>query len=100
VIDNDMGAPENPEAIWKHVKPSQVYARAGQEDDSVYIVAACECDWEPEHGLLMVWRDGKILNKVGGDDGHITNVYAFDDDSLADVVYVGGTPAFTTRLTT
>jgi hypothetical protein len=47
---------------------------------------------------MMVWRSGKVLNKVGGYDGHVTNVHAFDDDSLVDVVYAASNPDYTTRL--
>jgi hypothetical protein len=87
LFDADISVPETPDAIWAHVQPTQIYLRAGQEDEHCYLVAMCECGWEVEHGLMMVWRDGTTLCKVGGHDGHITNTYAYDDASLADVVY-------------
>lgn len=95
-LDEEMGVPKTPEAIWAHVRPTQIYLRAGQEDERCYLVVACKCDWEIEHGLMMVWRDGTTLCKVGGDDGH--NTYAYADDSLADVVYPGIDHAYRTYL--
>jgi hypothetical protein len=88
-LDASMGVPEMPEAIWAHVQPAQIYLQDGQEDEHCYLVVMCECDWEIEHGLMMVWRDGTTLCKVGGHDGHVTNTSAYGDASLAYVVYPG-----------
>lgn len=96
-----MSAPESPNAIWTHVTPTQIYLEAGRNGDAhVYVVAECECDWEDEHGLMMVWRDGATLCKVSDFDGHITNVNAYDDNSLAEVVYPGIDKAFRTFVET
>ncbi|WP_458690881.1 DUF6985 domain-containing protein [Nocardia tengchongensis] len=54
----------------------------------VYVSLEYECDWEPEHGLQIVFRDGLTVTKVGPYDGHLTNAAAFDDDRLTQVVYV------------
>jgi hypothetical protein len=40
----------------------------------------CGCDWEEEHGLQIVLRNGVRVNKVDGYDGHLTNSDAFADD--------------------
>lgn len=93
----EMAVPKTPEAIWTHVTPTQLYLDAGRDGDPhLYIVAECECDWEDEHGLMMVWRDGATLCKVSGFDGHVTNADAYDDDTLADVVYPGIDKTFRT----
>jgi hypothetical protein len=34
-----------------------------------------------------VFRDGAEVTKVGPADGHLTNVAAYDDDSLDGVIY-------------
>jgi hypothetical protein len=47
---------------------------------------------------MLVWCNGTTLTKVGGYDGHVTNVNSYADDSLADVVYAASNPEFTTRL--
>ena len=48
----------------------------------------CGCDWEGEHGLQIVFKDGLVVNKVGAFDGHVTNSDAYGDPGLEDVVYV------------
>lgn len=98
-LDDEMGVPETPEAIWRHVHPKQLYLVRGPDDDHVYVVASGDCDWEVEHGLSLVWRDGRTLCKAGGEDGHVTNSYAYADDSLANVVYPAVDPKFRTLLT-
>lgn len=39
---------------------------------------AAECDWEPEHGLLIVYRNGNELSRVSDQDGHLTHTDAYD----------------------
>lgn len=97
-LDASMGVPARPEDIWAHVQPQLLFV--GARDDMpghVYVVIEASCDWEEEHGLMMVWEDGKTLVKVGGYDGHFTNEWAYDDEALRDVVYAGG-PKWTTRI--
>lgn len=96
-LDEEMGVPENPEAIWQYVTPGTVELR--KDDDGIwYVMLEAECGWEVEHGLLLVWREGKVLIKTGSYDGHTTNAYAYDDELLTDVVYAATNPAYTTRL--
>ena len=56
-------------------------------DQKIYISIECGCDWEEEHGLQIVSKEGKFINKVGEYDGHHTNSDAYDNDSLESVVY-------------
>jgi hypothetical protein len=53
----------------------------------VYVSVGCECDWEVEHGLQIVFRDGATVTKVGPFDGHLTNASAHARDDLEGVVY-------------
>jgi len=39
---------------------------------------ACECDWEPEHGLQLVFRQGRKLTRISAQDGHLTEADAYD----------------------
>ena len=55
----------------------------------MYISLECECEWEIEHGLQIVFKDGLRINKVGSFDDHVTNADAYGDPRLEDVVYVG-----------
>ena len=72
--------------VWKHVEFG-AEATVGREGNAVYISLGCNCDWEQEHGLQIVFKDGQRVNKVGPFNGHFTNSHAYDDPSLENVVY-------------
>lgn len=96
----EMVEPEVPEAIWANITPTELSFEVGRQGDPhTYVVAECECDWEVEHGLMLVWRDGITLCKVSDYDGHITNANAFGDASMKDVVYAGFDTNFRTFIT-
>lgn len=98
-LDAQMGIPATPEDIWTHVQPQLIFVQSRDDmPGHSYVVVEANCDWEEEHGLMLVWKDGTELTKVGGYDDHLSNVWAYADDSLADVVYAGSSPEFTTRL--
>lgn len=40
-------------------------------DGRIYVSLECECDWEPEHGLQLIFRDGCKLTKAGPYDGEV-----------------------------
>jgi hypothetical protein len=40
-------------------------------DGRIYVSLECECDWESEHGLQLVFRDGATLSKAGRYDGEV-----------------------------
>src|ERR1019366_7763300 len=65
-------------AVWKHVQFG-AEATVGREGNAVYISLGCNCDWEQEHGLQIVFKDGQRVNKVGEFDGHFTNSHAYAD---------------------
>lgn len=77
--------------LFGHVRfGEEIVVRArfdGDAEDGVYLSLGCECDWEPEHGLMLVFRDGPIVAKVGPYDGHVTNADAFANRDLVGVVY-------------
>jgi hypothetical protein len=78
-----------PHDVLDHVRfgHEPMVTRDPYGDRHVYVSLECECDWEPEHGLQIVFRDGREVTKVGPYDGHLTNSAAYADDSLDDVVY-------------
>lgn len=61
--------------------------RRTYRDKGIYISLECNCDWEEEHGLQIVFKNGLNVNKIGPYDGHLTNSDADADDSLEAVVY-------------
>ena len=66
---------------------SQRSLAAIRRSRGIYISLECNCDWEPEHGLQIVFKNGLKVNKVGPYDGHLTNSDAYVKSSLENVVY-------------
>jgi hypothetical protein len=80
---------ETPDKVWEHVQLGEkpIVERRAYGDQGIYISLECACDWEPEHGLQIVFKDGVKVNKVGGFDGHLTNSDAYNDPALENVIY-------------
>ncbi|SDI56196.1 DUF6985 domain-containing protein [Nonomuraea jiangxiensis] len=80
---------EGPHDVLDHIQfgDNPIVSRDSYGDRHVYVSLVCECDWEVEHGLQIVFRDGRTVTKVGPCDGHLTNAAAYADDSLDGVVY-------------
>lgn len=65
--------------IWDFIYPTNVYIeQRPRNDKDIYIQVACECTWEPEHGLQLIFRQGRKLTRVSEQDGHLTEADAFD----------------------
>jgi hypothetical protein len=79
-----------PDQVWEHVEVGieVMVERDPYGDHKVYVSVECECGWEPEHGLQVVFREGRKVTKVGPFNGHLTNANAYDRDDLGDVIYV------------
>jgi hypothetical protein len=77
------------EELWQHIElgSKAIVTRRSRGDKGVYITIECGCDWEDEHGLQLVLKNGLKVNKLGGYDGHLTNSDAFADKSLENVIY-------------
>lgn len=75
--------------LWDHVRigDEPMVCRRPYGDNGIYISLEGSCDWEPEHGLQIVLKDGLIVNKVGPYDGHLTNSDAYADPSLENVIF-------------
>lgn len=79
-----------PDEVWRHIEiGDEVMVRRDGRGGRVYVTVECECDWEPEHGLQIVFRDGRAVSRVGPYDGHLTNANAYGRDDLEGVVYPG-----------
>lgn len=65
--------------IWKFIQPTEIYvSRRPYKEQDIYVQIACECDWEQEHGLQLVFRQGKKLTRISDQDGHLTAADAYD----------------------
>lgn len=74
--------------VWKHVDFGfEATVRRRKHDGKVYVSLECNCDWEPEHGLQLVFEEGRRVSKVGPFDDHLTTSDAYGDPSLEGVVY-------------
>ena len=70
---------EDKNEIWNFVYPTEIYIeRRAYQDKDIYVDIHCECDWEDEHGLQLVFRKGMKVTRVSQIDGHITNADAYD----------------------
>lgn len=56
--------------IWNYVYPSEInVCQNSREDKTVYLLIHCECEWEPEHGLQLAFKNGVELTRVSDIDG-------------------------------
>ena len=70
---------EDEKEIWNFVHPTEIYVtRRPYKEQDMYVQVACECDWEQEHGLQLVFRQGKKLTRVSSQDGHLTEADAYN----------------------
>lgn len=97
-MDEEIGVPKSPEDIWLLVRPGRLYVDQDYDERHWYVSLSSGCDWEEEHGLLMVWRDGTRLTRVSGNDGHVTNSDAYADEGMGETIYSASNPQYTTRL--
>ena len=70
--DEAMWNMKSPEEVWQFVKCTHLYfSREPHDDGDVYLQVMCECSWEQEHGLQLVFdKQGKLI-RVSAQDGHI-----------------------------
>jgi hypothetical protein len=83
---------EAPGDVWAYIQlgTEPIVSRRAYGDRRVYISVECECAWEEEHGLEIVFEEGRRVNKIGQYDSHATNSDAYSDPSLENVIYRGG----------
>jgi hypothetical protein len=80
VSKEDLGCQiASKEDVWEHVHPSEIFvSKRDRRDRAIYIQITAECDWEPEHGLQIIYRRGAELSRVSDQDGHLTHTDAYD----------------------
>lgn len=66
---------EGPDDVLEHVDLGNEpeILRNDDGDGRVYVLLECECDWEPEHGLQLVFREGAAVTRVGPYDGDLAD---------------------------
>lgn len=64
--------------IWSFIYPGAIYVtRRPYGDQDIYVQVTCECEWEEEHGLQLIFRQGKKLTRISEQDGHLTDADAY-----------------------
>ncbi len=58
--------------IWNFVTPTEIVIHWDENED-FYLCVSCECEWEEEHGLQLVFKNGQTLTRASGHDGHFTD---------------------------
>jgi hypothetical protein len=77
--DEPWGELKDRGEIWNFVHPSEIFvSRRPYKEEDIYVMLDCECDWEEEHGLQLVFRQGKKLTRISSQDGHLTEADADD----------------------
>lgn len=78
-VDQPLHEIKEATEIWRFVQPGDIYVeRRHRRDKDIYICITCECSWEQEHGLQLVYRKGRKLTRVSEQDGHLTEADAYD----------------------
>jgi hypothetical protein len=78
-MDEGVKNIKDPHDIWKFVYPNAIYvSRRTRRDMDIYIRISANCEWEMEHGLQLVFRQGKKITRISNIDGHLTESDAYD----------------------
>jgi hypothetical protein len=59
----------NIQDIWNFVKPTDIIIHWDENND-FFLCVSCDCEWEKEHGLQLVFKNGETLTRASGHDGH------------------------------
>lgn len=75
--DEDLPKIEYEKDVWQFVYPDKIIVkRRHRRDKDIYLQIHCNCEWEIEHGLQIVFRQGKKITRVSSIDGHSTEADA------------------------
>lgn len=78
---------DDPSQVWRHVQFGGEAYVSRYRDGRLRISLECNCDWEAEHGLQLVFTDAGRICKIGPFDGHLSHADAYADSALEDVIY-------------
>lgn len=51
--------------VWNFVTPIEIIIH-WDEDENFYLCVSCKCEWEVEHGLELVFKNGETLTSAVG----------------------------------
>ena len=90
-VEEDFPQINTPAEVWSFLGfiDEVDVERRREGDRGIYISAGGWCDWEDEHGLQVVFKNGLRINKIGPWDGRLTNGGPTHRPDLEDVIFVG-----------
>lgn len=56
--------------IWDYVYPTDIILYQNEKGE-VFVLVECGCKWEEEHGLQLVFKNGRGLTRVSYNDGEL-----------------------------
>ncbi len=77
--------------IWNEVIfPTDIHVdRRFYGDKKIYLSLECECSWEEEHGMSIVFKEGNYVNMIGSNCGHYTHSDGYAKPEFENRVYIG-----------
>ena len=85
--DDEKVKIKDPDTVFQYIRINETSIVRRKKDGLLYVLICCDCDWEIEHGLQIVMKDGKDVTMVGSYSGHLSNADAYGDQRLENVVY-------------
>jgi hypothetical protein len=65
---------KEPAAVWDMIgKVSELVLERNATDGLIYVSFIAECVWDEEHGLLLVFKEGKELTRISIPDGDLSD---------------------------
>lgn len=88
--DYDFPIINSPSEVWKLITfgNQAIVSRRAYGDHAVYIAMENECQWEIEHGLMIVFKNGAVVTKIGQYDGHLSNADAYGNKDFENMIYI------------
>ncbi|WP_251007438.1 DUF6985 domain-containing protein [Tenacibaculum dicentrarchi] len=79
-VDKPLRDIKDKNKIWKFIYPQDIYVtRSHDKFEIIYLNLACECEWEQEHGLQLLFKEGEKLTRISEQDGHITESDSYEN---------------------
>lgn len=62
-----------PGKVWEYIIPLEIVVTKDrfELDKEIYIQVLCSCEWEEEHGIQFIFKEGKELIRVSEQDGNL-----------------------------
>ena len=80
---------DTPESVWQHIQFGEeiLVCRRQTAEQGVYVLLECDCDWNEVEGLQFVFKDGKVIHKLGPFDDFLSNADVYGLPELEHVIY-------------